>query len=188
VMRYIDGSNLAQRLQEGPLPIAETAGIVSQVASALDTAHQRGVIHRDVKPANILLAGSHAYLTDFGITREIVGAADLTQTGVFMGTIDYAAPEQASGAGAGPASDQYALASVAYECLTGRPACKRDHDVATLWAHVNEPPQPPSELAPELGSEVDEPLLRALAKDPADRWPTCTVFAQALAAALATRS
>jgi CHASE2 domain-containing sensor protein len=192
VMRYVEGVNLAQRLRDGPLSHAATAEIVAQVASALDAAHERGIVHRDVKPANILLverAGgrAHAYLTDFGITREIAGAADLTRTGVFMGSVDYAAPEQASGDGAGPAADQYALASVAYECLAGRPPCKRDHDVATLWAHVNEPPQPPSALRPELGDEADEPLLRALAKDPGERWPSCTEFAQRLAAALATR-
>jgi predicted Ser/Thr protein kinase len=189
VMRLIAGVNLAQRLREGPLPLAATAEIVGQVASALDAAHERGVVHRDVKPANILLAGAgpHAYLTDFGIIRQLVGTADLTRTGVFMGSVDYAAPEQASGDGAGPAADQYSLASVAYESLTGRPPCRRDHDMATLWAHVNEPPQPPSELAPELGSEVDAPLLRALAKDPSRRWPTCTAFAQALVVALAIR-
>jgi CHASE2 domain-containing sensor protein len=191
-MRYVEGGNLAQRLRAGPLPLAATAEIVAQVASALDAAHERGLVHRDVKPANILLverpgARPHAYLTDFGITRAIVGTADLTQTGVFMGTVDYAAPEQASGAGAGPSADQYALASVAYECLTGRPPCKHEHDMATLWAHVNEPPQPPSQLVPELGAEVDAPLLLALAKNPDERWPTCAAFAQALASALAMR-
>jgi serine/threonine protein kinase len=183
VMRYVEGVNLARRLRDGPLTPAETAEIVKQVASALDAAHERGVVHRDVKPANILLA-ERAYLTDFGITREIVGTAGLTQTGVFMGSVDYAAPEQAGGEAAGPAADQYALACVAYECLTGRPPCKRDHDMATLWAHVNEPPEPPSRVMSELGPEVDEPLLRALAKAPEDRWPSCTQFAQRLTAAL----
>ena len=105
------------------------------------------LVHRDVKPANILIVehpmpGRTRYLTDFGITRELVDTADLTQTGVFMGTVDYASPEQVGGHGAGPAADQYALAGVAYECLTGRPPCKREHDMATLWAHVNEPPEP----------------------------------------------
>ena len=186
VMRLIDGVNLAERLRSGPLAPADTVEIVAQVASALDAAHERGLVHRDVKPANILLA-EHAYLTDFGITRELVDATALTQTGVFMGSVDYAAPEQAGGESAGPAADQYALASVAYECLTGRPPCKREHDVATLWAHVNEAPQPPSELVPELGPDIDEPLLRALAKAPEDRWPTCAAFAERLAGAVATR-
>lgn len=176
VMRFIDGTNLAHRLRDGPLSRAETADIIGQIASALDAAHQRGLVHRDVKPANILLA-DRAYLTDFGITREIVETSGLTQTGVFVGSVDYAAPEQASGDGAGPSADQYALASVAYACLTGRPPCKHEHDMATLWAHVNEPPEP-------LGFEADEPLLRALAKAPEDRWPTCTEFARRLAAAL----
>jgi serine/threonine-protein kinase len=190
-MRYVDGVNLARRLREGPLSPAATANIVAQVASALDAAHEHGLVHRDVKPANILLTErggrTHAYLTDFGITRELVDSAALTQTGVFMGSVDYAAPEQASGDGAGPAADQYALAGVAYECLTGRPPCKHDHDMATLWAHVNEAPVPPSELVPELGPEIDEPLLRALAKAPEDRWPSCTEFAQRLSSALALR-
>jgi hypothetical protein len=183
VMRYIAGVNLARRLKDGPLSPAEAAEIVAQVGSALDAAHERGLVHRDVKPANILLA-ERVYLTDFGITRELVRTAGLTQTGVFMGSVDYAAPEQAGGEAAGPAADQYALACVAYECLTGRPPCRRDHDMATLWAHVNDPPARPSSIVPELGPEVDEPFLRALAKAPEDRWASCTAFAQRLSAAL----
>ena len=169
-----------------------TAEIVAQVASALDAAHERGLVHRDVKPANILLverpaARPHAYLTDFGITRELVGWPTSRRPACSWAPSTTRRPSRQAAAGAGPAADQYALASVAYECLTGTPPCKHDHDVATLWAHVNEPPRAPSAVAPELGVEADAPLLRALAKDPEDRWPSCTGFAQALAGALVLR-
>jgi serine/threonine-protein kinase len=178
VMRYIDGVNLAERLRGDPLPLADVAAIVSQVASALDAAHARGIVHRDVKPANILLVDHeppHAYLTDFGITRELGGTEGLTQAGAFLGSLDYAAPEQATGAG--PRADQYSLGCVAYECLTGRPPFGGRRDVEILWAHANEAPSP-------IGAEADEAVLRALAKDPDERWPDCTSFAQHLASAL----
>jgi serine/threonine-protein kinase len=161
--------------------------IVLQVASALDTAHARGIVHRDVKPANILLAERdglppHAYLTDFGITRELGGGAGLTRAGAFLGSLDYAAPEQA--AGAGPRADQYSLGCVAYECITGRTPFGGRQDVEILWAHANEDPQPPSALAPDLPPEADEAVLRALAKDPNKRWPSCASFAERLASTL----
>jgi serine/threonine-protein kinase len=186
VMRYIDGANLAERLRGGPLPLAAVVEIVRQVASALDAAHTRGIVHRDVKPANILLVERedgppHAFLTDFGITRELGGAA-LTQAGAFLGSLDYAAPEQA--AGAGPHADQYSLGCVAYECITGQTPFGGRRDVEILWAHANEEPRPPSALAPELPPEADEAVLRALLKDPDERWPTCASFAQRLASTL----
>ena len=186
-MRYIDGVNLAERLRGDPLPLADVATIVGQVASALDAAHARGIVHRDVKPANILLVerddhSPHAFLTDFGITRELGGTEGLTQAGAFLGSLDYAAPEQA--AGAGPRADQYSLGCVAYECLTGRPPFGGRRDVEILWAHANEAPQAPSALVAELPAEADEAVLRALAKDPDRRWPDCTSFAQRLASAL----
>jgi serine/threonine-protein kinase len=189
VMRYIDGANLAERLRDGPLALAATAEIVGQVGAALDAAHEHGVVHRDVKPANVLLverpgARPHAYLTDFGITREVAATSNLTRTGGFMGSVDYAAPEQADGE-AGPAADVYALGCVAFECVTGRRPFPRATDVAVLWAHANEPPPRASDLLPAVPPAVDEALLRALAKDPGRRWPTCGAFAQALAGALA---
>jgi CHASE2 domain-containing sensor protein len=187
VMRYVEGVNLAERMGEGPIPRREIAEIVRQVASALDAAHEHDLIHRDVKPANILLverdgAPPHVFLTDFGITRELGGAAGMTSTGVFVGSVDYAAPEQAEGAG--PAADQYALACVAYELLAGAAPFGHGRDVAIRWAHLNEEPRPPSELVPGLPSPVDDAVLRALAKDPAQRWPSCTAFARRLSAAL----
>ncbi len=185
VMRYIDGVNLAERLGEGPLALSAVAEIVVQVASALDAAHLRGLIHRDVKPANILLAEHHAFLTDFGITRELDATAGLTRTGVFVGSVEYAAPEQA--AGAGPAADQYSLGCVAYECLTGVSPFGRERDLRILWAHAHEVPRPPSALAPDLPADLDAAVLRALAKEPGERWATCTEFAQRLAGALLGR-
>jgi serine/threonine protein kinase len=187
VMRHIDGVSLAERLGEGPLSPATVAEVIGQIAAALDAAHLRGLIHRDVKPANILLAERpgappHAFLTDFGITRELDAAADLTRPGVFVGSVEYAAPEQASGAG--PAADQYSLGCVAYECLTGVPPFGRRRDVQILWAHAHEVPRPPSGLTGDLPADIDAAVLRALAKEPGERWPTCTEFAQRLAGAL----
>jgi serine/threonine-protein kinase len=187
VMRHIDGVTLAERLGEGALPLASVAEIVSQIASALDAAHARGLIHRDVKPANILLverddAPPHAFLSDFGITRELSDAAGLTKTGVFIGSVDYAAPEQA--AGAGPSADLYSLGCVAYECIAGVPPFGRRRAVEILWAHANETPRRLSLLVPDLPVEADEAVLRALAKDPDQRWPTCVAFAQRLAGSL----
>jgi CHASE2 domain-containing sensor protein/predicted Ser/Thr protein kinase len=189
VMRYIDGVNLAERLRAGPLPLASVTEIVSQVASALDAAHERGVIHRDVKPANILLverdgAPPFAFLTDFGITRDLAATTGMTRAGAFLGSVDYAAPEQAAGAGA--AADLYALGCTAYECLTGLPPFGRRSEDEILWAHAHEEPQPPSALVPGLPPEADEAVLRAIAKDPDVRWPSCTAFARELANALLT--
>ena len=187
VMRYIEGVNLSQRRRDGPLALASVADIVSQIASALDAAHERGVVHRDVKPANILLVerdgmAPHAFLTDFGITRDVAGTTDFTQPGAFIGSVDYAAPEQATDAG--PAADQYSLGCVAYECLTGQPPFGQRRGLLALWAHANEDPSPPSALVPELPAEADEAVLRALAKRADQRWPTCVAFAERLASAL----
>ena len=189
VMRYIDGVNLAERLHEGPLPLASVAEVISQVASALDTAHAGAVVHRDVKPANILLverdgAAPFAFLTDFGITRDLGATSGMTHAGAFLGSVDYAAPEQATGAGA--AADLYALGCTAYECLTGQSPFGGRRDEAVLWAHAHEEPRPPSELVADLPVEADQAVLRALAKDPDERWPTCTDFARHLAAAILT--
>lgn len=186
VMRYVDGLNLAERLREAPLALPDVADIVSQVAAALDAAHAHGIVHRDVKPANILLVerdrSPHAFLTDFGITRELAGTEGLTQPGAFLGSLDYAAPEQA--AGAGPQADQYSLGCVAYECITGQTPFGGRRDVEILEAHAHERPVAPSVLVGGLPSEADEAVLRALSKDPDSRWPTCTAFAQRLASAL----
>jgi serine/threonine-protein kinase len=183
VMRFVPGADLGRRLRlDGPLGLAATAEVVAQVASALDAAHAHGLVHRDVKPANILLAerpgGSpHCFLADFGISRRLETSGDLTRPGALMGSVDYIAPEMVQEGRAEPAGDIYALGCVAFECLTGRPPYRRDSDVSTLWAHLNE--RPPS-LGEHFPAELDAVIARALAKDPEDRWPSCGALADAL--------
>lgn len=180
-MRYVDGLDLRRLMYDrGPLPIAQTNQILAQVAAALDTAHAHDLIHRDVKPANILLAGDHVYLTDFGITKHRTSISGLTQTDQFIGTPRYMAPEQINKEHIDGGVDQYALACVAYEMLSGRLPFQRDNDIALLWAHLAEAPAPLSQLRPELPPEVDGVLMRALAKSPEQRYPSCTAFVRAL--------
>ncbi|MFI6326373.1 serine/threonine protein kinase [Nonomuraea sp. NPDC050556] len=180
-MRYVDGQDLRRLMYDtGPLPIAQSNQILAQVAAALDTAHAHDLIHRDVKPANILLAGDHVYLTDFGITKHRTSISGLTQTDQFIGTPRYMAPEQINKEHIDGGVDQYALACVAYEMLTGRLPFQRDNDIALLWAHLAEAPAPLSHLRPELPPEVDGVMMRALAKSPEQRYPSCTAFVRAL--------
>ena len=190
-MRYVKGTDLEQELADGPLEPAEMVHLLLQVASALDAAHARGLVHRDVKPANILIApapgderGDHAYLTDFGLTKSQAQDTSLTRAGTLLGTLDSMAPEQIEGGEVGPAADEYALACVAYRCLTGRPPYVRDSDVALIAAHLKEPPPAVTALRPDLPAPVDAVLIRALAKDPAARYPTCSAFVAALREAL----
>ena len=183
VMRFVPGADLGRRLRlDGPLGLAATAEVVAQGASALDAAHAHGLVHRDVKPANILLterpAGPpHCFLADFGISRRLETSGDLTRPGALMGSVDYIAPEMVQEGRAEPAGDVYALGCVAFECLTGRPPFRRDSDVSTLWAHLNEPP--PS-LGEEFPAGLNAVIARALAKDPEDRWPSCGALAAAI--------
>jgi serine/threonine protein kinase len=194
VMRYVQGADLGRRLGlGGPLDLETTAEVIAQVASALDAAHAHGLVHRDVKPANILIADRpagppHCYLADFGISRDLEASEDLTRTGALMGSVDYVAPEMVQEGRGDPAGDVYALGCVAFECLAGRPPFRRGSDVSTLWAHVNEPPPVLSDRLPAASVELDAVLARALAKDPQDRWPTCGALANALAAALGVRA
>src|SRR3954452_15877658 len=181
-MRYVIGSDLKAVLLEqgGRLPAAWTVRLFSQLGDALDSAHRAGLVHRDVKPGNILVAsggrpraalGDHVYLTDFGLTKrtsELSGA--LTGTGRFLGTVDYVAPEQIQGRPVGPATDIYALGCVLYECLTGHLPFRRDDDAALLWAHLVETPPRITAIRPELSSAVDEVVARAMAKEPGDRY------------------
>ena len=144
-MRYVEGEDLASLLaREGPLEPARAVALVTQVASALDAAHAQGLVHRDVKPANVLLVsqeeGEHAYLTDFGIAKATASeTAGLTEAGQLLGTVDYLAPETIQNGQATPAADIYALACLLYELLAGTTPFARDTDVATIWAHVQEP-------------------------------------------------
>jgi CHASE2 domain-containing sensor protein len=194
VMRYVQGADLGRRLGlGGPLDLETTAEVIAQVASALDAAHAHGLVHRDVKPANILIADRpagppHCYLADFGISRDLEASEDLTRTGALMGSVDYVAPEMVQEGRGDPAGDVYALGCVAFECLAGRPPFRRGSDVSTLWAHVNEPPPVLSDRLPAASVELDAVLARALAKDPQDRWPTCGALANALAGGLGGRA
>ena len=146
--------------------------ILRPVADALDTAHEAGLIHRDIKPQNVLVAGrDHAYLADFGLTKAM-GDTGLTRTGQFVGTLDYISPEQIRGEQATGRSDVYALAAVLYECLTGVVPYPRDSDVAVLYAHMSDPPPKVSEQRPDLPDGLDEVIGSGMAKDPAQRYAT----------------
>ncbi|MFF1443212.1 serine/threonine-protein kinase [Streptomyces sp. NPDC058295] len=183
-MRYVEGSDLRHLLdREGPLPPATAVRIAAQVASALDAAHEHGLVHRDVKPGNVLVARGtdsdhpeHVYLTDFGLTKKSLSLTGFTSVGQFVGTLDYVAPEQISGQPVDGRCDVYGLACVVYECLAGRPPFLRDDDVALLWAHQNADPPPLTETRPDLPPYLDAVFARALAKSPEARHPTCGVF------------
>jgi hypothetical protein len=190
VMRYVEGSDLKQVIErEAPLDPVRVGRVLRQVAGALDAAHGRGLVHRDVKPGNILLASGagpededHAYLTDFGLTKRSSSLSGLTVTGHFLGTIDYVAPEQITGNPVDARTDVYALGCVAYESLTGTVPFQRDDDAALLWAHLVEAPPPPRERRPELPDGLDDVIAKAMAKAPDDRYDTCRELAAAVQA------
>ena len=190
-MRYVDGIDLAALLhRDGPLAPEQALGIAGQVAGALDAAHARGLVHRDVKPANILLAMeegtvTQAWLADFGLTKRVGGARGLTVSGQVLGTIDYVAPEQVEGGHVDGRADQYALGGVLFECLTGEVPFPRDSELAVLWAQVNDPPPHISEYRPDLPAALDDAVGRALAKASGDRYPSCAAMVAAAQAALA---
>jgi serine/threonine protein kinase len=192
-MRFVPGGDLRSVIQrEGPLSGERAAFLLSPVASALDAAHAAGLVHRDVKPANVLIDTSpgrpdHPYLSDFGLAKGTASAAGLTGTGQFLGTPDYAAPEQISGKPTGPRADQYALACVAFTALTGATPFARGTSLAVLWAHVYDPPPLVQARRRDLPAAVDSVLARALAKAPEERYQTCGEFTDALRAALGLR-
>jgi serine/threonine-protein kinase len=176
-MQYIAGTDLRRLLDmEGPIDPGRTLEILVQVAGALDAAHAHGLVHRDVKPANILVDVERAYLGDFGLTKRLDATGGMTGVGQIVGTVEYLAPEQIDGSPVDGRADQYALACVAYQCLSGRPPHNKDSDVATLFAHVGEEPQPLSMLMPELPEGVDEVMSKALAKDRSERYGSCREF------------
>ncbi|GGV04647.1 hypothetical protein GCM10010260_47210 [Streptomyces filipinensis] len=193
-MRYVSGSDLRRLLDlRGPLPLPDTVRIAAQVASALDAAHEHGLVHRDVKPGNILIAEGidsdhpeHVYLTDFGLTKKSLSLTGFTSVGQFVGTLDYVAPEQISGRPVDGRCDVYGLACVVYETLAGRPPFLREDDMALLWAHQYDEPPPPSEARPGLAPALDPVFARALAKSPDARYDTCLSFVSALRAATAS--
>jgi hypothetical protein len=190
VMRYVDGSDLKKVIErDGPLEPARISMLLRQVAGALDAAHIRGLVHRDVKPGNVLLASGagpededHVYLTDFGLTKRSSSLSGLTVTGHFLGTIDYVAPEQITGNPVDARTDVYALGCVLYECLTGTVPFQRDDDAALLWAHLVEAPPSVRERMPGLPEGLNEVVATAMAKAPDDRYATCRELAAAVQA------
>jgi serine/threonine protein kinase len=190
-MRYVPGQDLRELLsREGPLSVAAAGRIAVQVASALDAAHAHDLVHRDVKPGNILVAEGtdsdhpeHVYLTDFGLTKKSLSLTGFTSVGQFVGTLDYVAPEQVSGRPVDGRCDVYSLGCVVYETLSGVPPFRRDDDMALLWAHQYDPPPPLTEERPDLPADLDDVLAKALAKSPDERYDTCLQFVATLRAA-----
>jgi serine/threonine protein kinase len=189
-MRFVDGADLHALIRrDGPLPPRRAAAFVSGMASALDAAHAVGVVHRDVKPANVLVDArpgrpEHGYLTDFGVARVMRSTSGLTIAGQFIGTPNYGAPEQISGAALDGRTDQYALACVTYELLTGSVPFKREDPMMVLYAHAHADPPLLTAARPDLPAAVDAVLARGLAKRPDRRYDSCGDFADALREAL----
>ena len=196
VMRYVEGSDLKEVLdREGQLDLARTSSILRQVGAALDAAHARGLVHRDVKPGNILVASGtgredpdHIYLTDFGLTKRSSSLSGQTTSGRFIGTTDYVAPEQIGGKPVDARSDVYSLGCVLYQCLTGDPPFERDDEAAMLWAHLVEHPPPVSASRPGLPAGLDAVVAKAMAKAPEDRYGTCRDLVTDFRAAVEGRS
>jgi YVTN family beta-propeller protein len=180
-MRYVEGTDLKGLLRRtGPLDAARAVNIVSQAARALDAAHVRGLIHRDVKPANILIvpaededSSDHVYLSDFGLVKRVEAESRITGTGQFVGTVEYVAPEQIEGKPVDGTADVYSLGCVLYECLTGKAPFERDSEVAVMWAHVKEEPPKVTPDRSDLPPAVDDIVAKAMAKGVGDRYPTC---------------
>jgi CHASE2 domain-containing sensor protein/predicted Ser/Thr protein kinase len=185
-MRLVEGTDLAELLERaGELEPARTVRLIGQLAGALDAAHAHGLVHRDVKPANVLLTrDEHLYLTDFGVAKHIGAGEGVTQAGQWVGTLDYLAPEQIRGEAVGQSADIYALSGVLHRCLTGEVPYPRENDAAKLWAHVNAPPPAPSRVRPGLPLAIDEVIVRGMAKDPTARFHSAAELASACAQAL----
>jgi serine/threonine-protein kinase len=171
VMEYVDGPTLSSLLKQGPLQPERAAAVAASVAAALDFAHRRGVIHRDVKPGNVLIDDrAQVKVADFGIARAVGTSEDLTQTGSVMGTATYFSPEQAQGYAVDPRSDVYSLGVVLYEMTTGKPPFTGDNPVAIAYKHVKEAPARPSAVNPAVPAGLEAIILKAMAKDPAARY------------------
>jgi Protein kinase domain len=180
-MRYVSGTDLRALIERsGPLPPEETLPLVEQVAEALDAAHERGLVHRDIKPGNVLIdSANHCYLCDFGLTKQLGESDGTTVAGGPVGTLDYLAPEQIRQEPVDGRADRYALACVLYECLAGKPPFRRDTEAQTLWGHMQEavPPMPGH-------AELDDVFERGLAKDPDDRFDSCAQLVETAGSAL----
>jgi hypothetical protein len=188
-MRYVSGSDLGRRLaREGRLAPAVAARLIAQVGNGLDAIHAAGLVHRDVKPANVLLSDAggedHAYITDFGVARNVATESGLTQTGRFVGTLDYVAPEQISGGTVDARADVYALGCLLFKLLTGEVPFPKDGEAARLYAHLNDPPPAPSLHATAVPMALDDVVIRAMSKQPGDRYPSAGDLGRAAVAAL----
>lgn len=185
-LRFVQGVDLGGLLREtARLTPQRAAHLIAQVADALDAAHARGLVHRDVKPGNILVAaGDHVYLTDFGLTKRMADSRGMTKTGMFVGTVDYIAPEQLEGRRLDARADVYSLGCVTYEALSGTVPFPRDSDIAKILAHVNDTPPPLRDVSPPLAAAVE----RAMAKRPEDRFRSAGDFGRAVTAGSAGRT
>jgi serine/threonine protein kinase len=193
-MRFVDGTDLKSLLaRERRLDPPRAVAIVAQVAGALDEAHRHGLVHRDVKPANVLIAprdgGERAFLTDFGVSKQRSSQDDaLTGTGIAIGSVDYMAPEQARVGELDSRTDVYALGCVLFHALTGSVPFIRGNDLERMWAQVKEAPPSPSSVEPRVPHRLDDVVGRALAKDPADRQQSAGELAREALAALGART
>jgi YVTN family beta-propeller protein len=187
-MRYVDGIDLRALVDSaGRLAPERTVQIVCQVAGALDAAHRRGLVHRDVKPPNVLITqdgGDHAYLTDFGLTKHVASAGGFTRTGQFVGTSDFVSPEQIRGEQSDARGDVYALGCVLFHALTGRTPFARESEMATIYAHLNDPVPAASDLTPAVPAALDAVIARAMAKAAEERYASAGDMARAARAAV----
>lgn len=189
IVEYVPGGSLATRLARDPLDHATVVKYLQGIGAGLDYAHAHGVVHRDVKPANVLLSSEDSpVLADFGLAKLMQGSSLKSMTGVTTGTPAYMAPEQVTGSTVGPAADRYSLATIAYEMLTVSIPFEGESLMELLYAQVHRYPDPPSARQPALGPNVDAVVMRGLAKNPTDRWESCAAFVGALGAALAGRA
>lgn len=190
-MRLLRGGSLADLMKRGTLPLERTVDLFTQIAQGLAYAHSKGVVHRDLKPTNILLDEmGHPYLTDFGLAKLMTGDANMTKTGNIVGTPSYMSPEQLRGEPLDQRSDVYSLGIILYQMLTGRKPFEGDSSdiVSMIYKHLEKAPTPPSAHNPSILPEVEAIVLRALAKDPDDRYGSVGDMAADLQAATGIRS